>query len=66
MAKIEKRIEAARAEVAALKGHQAELARHLGVHYNWVRRFADGTVREPGAIKFERLEEWLKRHKGSS
>lgn len=62
MAKIEKRIEAARVRVASLRGQQAELARYLDVHYNWVRRFADGTVREPGAIKFERLEEWLDKH----
>lgn len=62
MAKIEKRIEAARAKVAALKGRQAELARHLGVHYNWVRRFSSGELVEPGAVKFDHLEEWIKKH----
>lgn len=62
LAKIEKRIADARRQVAALKGQQAELARHLDVHYNWVRQFADGTLKEPGAVKFDHLEEWLKKH----
>lgn len=61
--KIEKRIEKARSDVANLRGRQAEIARHLGVHYNWVRQFANGDLVEPGAVKFAHLEEWLEKHR---
>jgi hypothetical protein len=56
---IEKRIEKARQEVKSRVGQHREIARALGVHYNWVRRFAAGALQEPGAIKFAHLEEWL-------
>lgn len=56
---IEKRIEKARAEVSQRFGQQAQIARDLGVSYQWVRRFAGGTLKEPGAVKFAHLEEWL-------
>jgi transcriptional regulator with XRE-family HTH domain len=56
---IEKRIEKARQDVRSRLGQQREIARALGVHYNWVRRFASGELVEPGAIKFAHLEEWL-------
>lgn len=59
---IEKRIEKARRQVREREGQRAEIARHLGVHYNWVRKFASGALVEPGAIKFDHLEAWLKEH----
>jgi transcriptional regulator with XRE-family HTH domain len=59
---IEKRIERARIEVAKRLGEQAEIARAMGVSYSWLRRFISGKIVEPGAIKFDRLEQWLKSH----
>lgn len=59
---IEKRIEKARQAVRERIGQQAEIARDLGVHYQWLRRFASGTLKEPGAVKFAHLEEWLAKH----
>ena len=57
--KIEKRIEKARQSVKERIGQHRAIAAALGVHYNWVRRFASGALQEPGAVKFARLEEWL-------
>lgn len=62
MMTIEKRIEKARQSVKSRIGQQAEIARSLGVHYQWVRRFASGALKEPGAIKFAHLEDWLATH----
>ena len=59
---IEKRIEKARKQVQERVGQHREIAAALGVHYNWVRRFASGVLKEPGAIKFAHLEEWLEKH----
>lgn len=33
----------------------------MGVHYNWVRKFASGHLVEPGAVKFAKLEKWLEK-----
>ena len=62
MEKIEKRIEAARKAVRQRVGQHRQIAVDLDVHYNWVRRFASGALVEPGAIKFDHLEEWLRKH----
>jgi hypothetical protein len=59
---IEKRIEKARQDVKSRVGQHREIAKALGVHYNWVRRFASGALQEPGAIKFAHLEEWLEKN----
>lgn len=59
---IEKRIERARGAVKGRIGQHREIAKALGVHYNWVRRFASGLLAEPGAIKFANLEDWLAKH----
>jgi hypothetical protein len=59
---IEKRIEKARADVKARVGQHREIAAALDVSYNWVRRFADGSLKTPGADKFHYLEEWLAKH----
>jgi len=59
---IEKRIEKARDAVKASIGQHREIAKAVGVSYNWVRRFASGALAEPGAIKFARLEDWLAKH----
>lgn len=56
---IEKRIEKARQAVKERVGQHRAIAAALGVHYNWVRRFASGALQEPGAVKFAHLEEWL-------
>lgn len=56
---IEKRIEKARESVKSRVGQHRAIALALGVHYNWVRRFASGALREPGAVKFAHLEAWL-------
>lgn len=56
---IEKRIERAREEIRNRVGQHRAIAAALGVHYNWVRRFASGALKEPGAVKFAHLEEWL-------
>jgi hypothetical protein len=56
---IEKRIEKARKAVVQRKGQHRAIAGALGVHYNWVRKFAAGTLVEPGAVKFAKLEAWL-------
>jgi hypothetical protein len=56
---IEKRIEKARKAVRDAVGQHRAIAAALGVHYNWVRQFADGILKEPGAIKFAKLEAWL-------
>lgn len=56
---IEKRIEKARKAVVAATGRHREIAQAVGVHYNWVRQFADGRLKEPGAVKFAKLEAWL-------
>lgn len=54
-----KRVEKARRRVRALDGSRQRIARDIGAHYNWVRRFGDGLIKEPGAIRFAELEEWL-------
>ena len=59
---IEKRIEKARDSVKSAVGRHREIAAALDVSYNWVRRFASGALREPGAITFARLEDWLTKH----
>ncbi len=59
---IEKRIELARKGVLERVGQHRAIAEALGVHYNWVRRFASGALQEPGAIKFAHLEAWLEKH----
>lgn len=59
---IEKRIEKARESVKSAVGQHRAIAAALGVHYNWVRRFASGALQEPGAVKFAHLEEWLAKH----
>ena len=59
---IEKRIEKARQQVRDRIGQHRAIAESLGVHYNWVRRFAAGQLVEPGAVKFAHLEEWLEKH----
>jgi hypothetical protein len=59
---IEKRIEKAREAVRGSVGQHREIAKALGVSYNWVRRFASGALQEPGALKFAKLEEWLANH----
>ena len=59
---IEKRIEKARKAVLAAVGQHRAIAEAVGVHYNWVRQFSDGRLKEPGAIKFDRLERWLADH----
>lgn len=59
---IEKRIEKARQDVKSRVGQHRDIAKALGVHYNWVRRFASGVLAEPGAIKFANLEDWLAKH----
>jgi hypothetical protein len=56
---IEKRIEKARADVKSRVGQRRAIAAALDVHYNWVRKFAAGTLKEPGAITFAKLEQWL-------
>jgi hypothetical protein len=56
---IEKRIEKARKAVRDAAGQHRAIAEALGVHYNWVRKFASGALVEPGAVKFAKLEEWL-------
>lgn len=56
---IEKRIEKARKAVLQRVGQHRAIAEALGVHYNWVRKFASGALVEPGAIKFAKLEAWL-------
>ena len=58
---IEKRMEKARNQVANLQGRQSELARDIDVSYQWLRKFASGDLVEPGAVKFDRLEAWLRR-----
>ena len=60
--RIEKRIERAREAVRQRVGQHRAIAAALGVHYNWVRRFASGALQEPGAVKFAHLEEWLAKH----
>lgn len=57
--RIEKEIEETRAEVKARVGQHRAIAAALGVHYNWVRRFASGELKEPGAIKYAHLKDWL-------
>ena len=52
-------IEAARKLTLAHKSQATEIANYVGVHRNWVLRFATGQVGEPGAIKFAKLQEWL-------
>ncbi len=59
---IEKEIEDIRAEVRARVGQHRAISAALGVHYNWVRRFASGDLAEPGAIKYAHLKEWLDSH----
>jgi transcriptional regulator with XRE-family HTH domain len=59
---IEKRIEKARESVKSSVGQHREIAKAVGVSYNWVRRFASGALQEPGAIKFAKLEDWLAKH----
>lgn len=59
---IDKRITKARESVNQAVGRHREIARALGVHYNWVRRFASGALVEPGAAKFAKLEDWLAKH----
>lgn len=59
---IEKRIEKAREAVKGLVGQHREIAKAMGVSYNWVRRFASGDLVEPGAAKFAKLEDWLAKH----
>ena len=56
---MERRIEKARKQVADRVGQHREIAKALGVSYSWVRRFVAGTLVEPGAVKFARLEAWL-------
>ena len=59
---IEKEIEEIRAEIKARVGQHRAIAVDLGVHYNWVRRFASGELKEPGAVKYAHLREWLDNH----
>lgn len=59
---IEKRIDRAREAINARVGQHREIAKALGVSYNWLRRFASGALQEPGAVKFAKLEEWLAKH----
>ena len=59
---IEKRIERARKAVIAATGQHRAIAEALDVHYNWVRKFAAGTLVEPGSVKFAKLEKWLEDH----
>jgi len=59
---INKEIEEIRAEVIARVGQHRAIAADLGVHYNWVRRFASGELKEPGAVKYAHLKEWLDSH----
>lgn len=59
---IEKRIEKARTAVSGRIGEQAEIARAIGVSYPWLRRFISGKIKEPGAVKFAKLEAWLESH----
>lgn len=61
MISIEKRIEKAREAVRRRVGEQAGIARDIGVSYQWLRRFAAGILKEPGAVKFAHLEERLER-----
>ena len=62
MDKIEKRIETARKAVRQRVGQHRQIAADLDVHYNWVRRFASGDLKESGAVKFAHLEDWLEKH----
>lgn len=59
---IEKRIEAARKAVREHSGEQAQIARDIGVSYQWLRQFASGIIKDPSAVKFAHLEEWLAKH----
>lgn len=56
---ITKEIEETRSELKSRVGQHKAIAAALGVHYNWVRRFASGDLREPGAVKYANLKEWL-------
>ena len=59
---IEKRITKAREAVKTSVGRHREIAKAVGVSYNWVRRFSSGALQEPGAVKFAHLEDWLAKH----
>lgn len=59
---IEKRIENARKTVISQVGRHREIAKAVDSSYNWVRRFASGALKEPGAIKFAKLEDWIAKH----
>jgi transcriptional regulator with XRE-family HTH domain len=53
------RIETARRQVTKYRGRYAEIAEAVGVSVKWVNKFAQGKLEEPGARKFEKLEDWL-------
>lgn len=53
------RIETARRKVNKHRGRYGEIAKHVGVSVRWVNKFAQGLLSEPGARKFEKLEQWL-------
>jgi len=59
---IEQEIEEIRAEVQARVGQHRAISEALGVHYNWVRRFVSGELKEPGAVKYAYLKDWLATH----
>ena len=52
-------IETARRQVNKQKGRYAEIAKAVGVSVKWVNKFAQGKLEEPGARKFEKLQQWL-------
>jgi transcriptional regulator with XRE-family HTH domain len=52
-------VDAARKQVTKYRGRYAEIAEAVGVSVKWVNKFAQGKLEEPGARKFERLQEWL-------
>ena len=63
---IEQEIEEIRVEIKARVGQHRAISKALGVHYNWVRRFASGELKEPGAVKYAHLKAWIETHsKGS-
>ena len=56
---IEQEIEEIRADLKSRVGQHRAIAAALDVHYNWVRRFAFGELKEPGAVKYAHLRDWL-------
>jgi len=51
----------ATSSVRSKKGSLPQLSRDLGLDYNWIRKFADGAIKDPGVSKIERILKYAKR-----